>query len=76
MQGTACGYSRSLRHPQVCQESPIPLDFSVPMEANQDGPLLTMVGTDAMVSTLLITVGEPYSPAIAGYGGLSLVAGP
>jgi len=46
------------------------------MEANQDGPLLTMVGTDAMVSTLLITVGEPYSPAIAGYGGLSLVAGP
>jgi len=23
MQGTACGYTRSLRHPQVCQESPI-----------------------------------------------------
>ena len=30
-----------------------------------------MAGTDAMVSTLLTTVGLAYSPATAGNGGLS-----
>ena len=30
-----------------------------------------MAGTEAMVSTLLTTVGQAYSPATAGNGGLS-----
>jgi hypothetical protein len=33
------------------------LDFSVPIEANQPAPLAMMLGTDAIDSTLLITVG-------------------
>ena len=32
--------------------------FSVPMEENHATPLVTMHGTDAIDSTLLITVGE------------------
>ena len=36
----------------------MPLLFSVPIELNQSAPLLTMHGTDAIDSTLLITVGE------------------
>jgi hypothetical protein len=36
----------------------MPLLFSVPIEPNQSGPLLTMAGTLAIDSTLLITVGE------------------
>ena len=36
---------------------PKPLDFSVPIEANQSAPLSTMLGTEAIDSTLLITVG-------------------
>ena len=36
---------------------PKPLDFSVPMLANQPAPLAMMLGTEAMLSTLLITVG-------------------
>ena len=36
----------------------MPLLFSVPIEANQLGPLRTIAGTEAMLSTLLITVGE------------------
>ena len=36
---------------------PKPLDFSVPMPANQAAPLVMMLGTEAIDSTLLITVG-------------------
>ena len=36
---------------------PKPLDFSVPIEANQSAPLPMMLGTEAMDSTLLMTVG-------------------
>jgi hypothetical protein len=33
------------------------LDFSVPIEANHSAPLARMHGTEAIDSTLLITVG-------------------
>ena len=46
-----------------------PLDFSEPMDLNQSEPLARIAGTDAMDSTLLITVGEAYRPATAGNGG-------
>ncbi len=49
----------------------MPLDFSVPIEANQSAPLSMIDGTDAIDSTLLITVGQPYRPATAGNGGRS-----
>ena len=48
-----------------------PGDFSVPIERNQSAPPLTMNGTLAMVSTLLTTVGDWYSPCVAGKGGRS-----
>ena len=51
--------------------SVMPLDFSVPIEENQSAPFLMMTGTDAIDSTLLITVGQPYRPATAGNGGRS-----
>ena len=34
-----------------------PLDFSVPSEENQSAPRAMIAGTDAIDSTLLITVG-------------------
>ena len=49
----------------------MPLDFSVPIEPNQSAPLVTMQGTEAIDSTLLITVGLAYRPAMAGNGGRS-----
>ena len=36
----------------------MPLLFSVPIEANQSAPLSMMRGTDAIDSTLLMTVGQ------------------
>ena len=45
--------------------------FSVPIDLNQSAPLLTMPGTLAIVSTLLITVGQAYRPDTAGNGGRS-----
>ena len=50
----------------------MPLLFSVPIDANQSAPLARMAGTDAIDSTLLITVGQAYRPATAGNGGRSL----
>jgi hypothetical protein len=50
----------------------MPLDFSVPMEENHDAPPVMMQGTEAIDSTLLITVGDAYRPATAGNGGRSL----
>ena len=49
----------------------MPLDFSVPIEPNQSGPPEMMLGTEAIDSTLLITVGLAYRPATAGNGGRS-----
>ena len=39
------------------EKIPKPLDFSVPIEANHSAPRSTMLGTEAIDSTLLITVG-------------------
>ena len=52
------------------REDAEPLDFSVPIAANQSAPSATIDGTLAIDSTLLITVGQAYSPATAGNGGL------
>ena len=41
----------------------------MPIEANQSAPFAMMLGTDAIDSTLLITVGLAYNPATAGNGG-------
>src|SRR5437660_10280552 len=54
------------------EKMPNPLDLSVPIPANQSAPLATMEGTLAIVSTLLTTVGQAYSPSIAGHGGFGL----
>ena len=51
---------------------PNPVDFSVPIPANQPAPSAMIDGTDAIDSTLLITVGQAYRPSTAGKGGLSL----
>src|SRR5271157_3646255 len=44
----------------------VPLLFSVPIAANQSGPLRMMTGMLAKVSTLLMRVGFPQSPEAAG----------
>src|SRR5215468_3933180 len=59
----------------TCPDSekiPKPLDFSLPSAANESAPRAMMYGTLAIDSTLLTTVGDAYSPAIAGNGGFSL----
>ncbi len=48
----------------------VPGDRSVPTLRYQSDPPVTIDGTDAMVSMLLTTVGDAYSPATAGNGGL------
>src|SRR5579883_1413829 len=40
-----------------------------PMAAYQSAPRAMTAGTVAIVSTLLMSVGQPHSPASAGYGG-------
>ena len=50
----------------------VPLLASVPSAANDFAPFLTIHGTDANVSTLLISVGLPRKPCSEGYGGRSL----
>src|SRR3974377_502907 len=47
----------------------VPLLFSVPIAANQSGPLRMMTGMLAKVSTLLMRVGFPQRPAAGGGGG-------
>ena len=44
----------------------------LPIEENHFPPLLNIVGTTAIVSTLFTMVGHPYKPTKAGNGGLSL----
>ena len=48
----------------------VPLDFSVPMDANQSAPFLNIVGMFEKLSTLLMTVGLFHRPELAGNGGL------
>ena len=48
----------------------VPFDFSVPKPAYQSAPLVIIAATLPKVSTLLIFVGFPQSPATAGNGGL------
>ena len=43
----------------------------LPKDSNQEAPLLRIVGHTATVSTLVTVVGQPYTPAFAGNGGLS-----
>ena len=50
----------------------VPLDFSVPIDVNQEAPFKIICGTLANVSTLLIIVGLPHTPHLAGYGGLDI----
>ena len=46
--------------------------FGLPIEENHFPPLLKIVGTTAIVSTLLTIVGHPYKPTKAGKGGFNL----
>lgn len=50
----------------------VPLLFTLPNEENQLPPRLKIVGQTATVSTLVTVEGQPYNPALAGNGGLSL----
>ena len=50
----------------------VPVFFGLPIEENHLDPFLSIVGTTAIVSTLLIIVGHPYKPTRAGKGGFSL----
>ena len=50
----------------------VPVFLVFPIFANHFPPLLKIVGTTAIVSTLLIIVGHPYNPIKAGKGGFNL----
>ena len=50
----------------------VPFDFSVPIEAYHSAPFKIILVTLARVSTLLIMVGFPKRPLLAGYGGFTL----
>ena len=50
----------------------VPVFFVFPKDANHFPPLRNIVGTTAIVSTLLIIVGQPYKPIKAGKGGFNL----
>jgi hypothetical protein len=56
----------------LMQKSLVPAFFGLPKDSNQEAPLLRIVGHTATVSTLVTVVGQPYTPALAGNGGLSL----
>ena len=47
-----------------------PPAFFTPKLENQSPPWRKIVGTEDRVSTLLIVVGRPYKPKLAGNGGL------
>src|SRR6202044_927554 len=48
----------------------VPPEFTGPRPANQAAPLRMMVGTEAKLCVLLIVVGLPNKPKLAGNGGL------
>jgi len=50
----------------------VPVFFGLPNDANHFPPLLRIVGTTAIVSTLFTVVGLPKTPTFAGKGGFSL----
>ena len=50
----------------------VPVFFGLPIEENHFPPRLRIVGTTAIVSTLLTIVGQPYNPTKAGKGGFNL----
>ena len=50
----------------------VPVFFGLPILENQSDPFLNIVGTTAIVSTLLTIVGQPYNPINAGKGGFNL----
>ena len=50
----------------------VPVFLGFPIEENHLPPLLKIVGTTAIVSTLLTIVGHPYKPTRAGKGGFNL----
>ena len=50
----------------------VPVFLAFPSDANHFPPFLKIVGTTAIVSTLLIIVGHPYNPIRAGNGGFNL----
>jgi hypothetical protein len=50
----------------------VPVFFGLPIEENHLPPLLSIVGTTAIVSTLFTIVGHPYKPTKAGNGGFNL----
>ncbi len=54
------------------QNSLVPLLFGLPKDANQEAPLLIIVGQTATVSTLVTVVGQLNAPTLAGNGGFSL----
>src|SRR5580693_6090128 len=63
-------YTPGLLTCPLTQKSRFPPFFSHPNFAYHSAPLLMMGGTQAMVSTLLMTVGQPKRPTTAGKGGL------
>src|SRR5579862_9860519 len=63
-------YTPGLTTWPLTQNKRLPPFFSLPNFAYHSAPLLMMGGTQAMVSTLLITVGQPNNPITAGNGGL------
>src|SRR6056300_1068408 len=50
----------------------VPVFLGLPNLENHSPPLLKIVGTTAIVSTLFIIVGQPYNPIKAGNGGFNL----
>lgn len=60
-----------LTWPEI-QNNLVPLLLGLPKEANQEAPLLIMVGHTATVSTFVTVVGQLKTPLLAGNGGLSL----
>ena len=50
----------------------VPPEFSTPSSLNQSAPFLIIDGTLAKLWVLLIVVGFPYRPKLAGKGGLNL----
>src|SRR6266508_1318246 len=51
------------------EKTTVPGDASGPMDAYHSPPFSTIVGTVAIVCTLLISVGDAYRPDTAGNGG-------
>ena len=56
----------------VTEKHLVPPEFSTPRSANHCPPLERISGTEAKVSVLLIVVGFPNKPTLAGKGGLNL----